>query len=188
MAGEGKRTPVTRPKGFRVVCPQKPHWGLGHVLSDDGGAKITVFFLGAGKRTLDTTMVELELVTGRSALHPILDVAVQANWQHAHHNLYVVELKAEVFSLEHKFREANLGDIPGVKPCVYVGMTGLTPEARLQEHSNGNHSARFVKKYGVRLLPELYTHFNPMPYAVATVMEVELARQLREQGYGVWQH
>jgi len=58
----------------------------------------------------------------------------------------------------------------------------------LQEHSNGNHSARVVRKYGVRLLPALYTHFTPMPYAVATVMEVELARQLREQGYGVWQH
>jgi predicted GIY-YIG superfamily endonuclease len=179
--------PMARPKGFRVLCPQKPDWCLGHLLSDNGGAKVTVFFLGGGKRTLDTTTVELELVTGRSALHPILDVAAHATWQYAHHNLYVVELKAEVFFLEHKFREANLAYTRSVKSCVYVGMTGLTPEERLQEHRNGNHSARFVKKYGVRLLPELYTHFNPMPYALATVMEIELARQLREQGYGVWQ-
>ncbi len=179
---------MPRSNGLRVLCPQKPDWGLGHVLSDNGGAKVTVFFLGAGKRTLDTTIAELDLVTGKAAMHPILDVAERVNWQHTHYNLYVVELKAELFSLEHKFREANLGYTPGVKPCVYVGMTGLTPEERLQEHRNGNHSARFVKKYGVRLLPELYTHFNPMPYALATVMEVELARQLRGRGYGVWQH
>jgi hypothetical protein len=50
------------------------------------------------------------------------------------------------------------------------------------------HAARFIKKYGRRLRPELYKHFNPMPYDLATVMEVELARQLREQGYGVWQN
>ena len=75
-----------------------------------------------------------------------------------------------------------------MKPCVYVGMTGLTPEERLREHRNGNHSARFVKKYGMRLLPELFKHFNPMPYELASAMEVELARQLRERGYGVWQH
>jgi hypothetical protein len=31
-----------------------PEWGLGHVLADDGGAKVTVFFLAGGKRTLDT--------------------------------------------------------------------------------------------------------------------------------------
>jgi predicted GIY-YIG superfamily endonuclease len=180
--------PTARPKGFRVLCPQRPDWGLGHVLSDDGGARVTVFFLEAGRRTLDTSSVELELVTGKAAAHPILDVAAQANWQRAHHNLYVVELKAEVFSLEHKFREANPGYTPSVKPCVYVGMTGLEPEERLQEHRSGNHSARFVKKYGVRLLPELYRQFNPMPYALAIVMEVELARRLRDQGYGVWQN
>ena len=44
-----------RPQGLRVCCPKKPDWGVGHVLSDDGGAKVTVFFLGGGKRTLDTT-------------------------------------------------------------------------------------------------------------------------------------
>jgi predicted GIY-YIG superfamily endonuclease len=179
---------MARPRGFRVLCPKNADWGLGHVLSDDGGAKVTVFFLGAGKLTLDTTIAELDLVTGEAAKNPILDVASQANWQNVHHNLYVVELKVEVFSLEHKFREANPGYSLSLKPCVYVGMTGLTPEERLQEHRSGNHSARFVRKYGVRLLPELYTHFNPMPYALATVMEVELARQLREQGYGVWQN
>jgi hypothetical protein len=169
-----------------VLCRGRPKWGLGHVLSDDGGAKVTVFFLGGGKRTLDTTIAELDLVTGDAAVNPILDVAGQANWAKADRNLYVVELRPTVFEKERKFFEGNPHWVPG-KMCVYVGMTGLTPGKRLREHRNGSHSARFVKKYGLRLLPELYNHFNPMPYALATVMEVELARQLREQGYGVWQ-
>jgi hypothetical protein len=46
----------------------------------------------------------------------------------------------------------------------------------------------FVRKYGQRLHPDLYRHFNPMPYNLACVMEPELARHLREQGYGVWQN
>jgi len=177
-----------RKKGMRVICRGKPEWGLGVVFADDGGTKLTVFFLGGGKRKLDTSIAELDLVTGEAAINPILDIAERVNWHNAHHNLYVVEFKPQVFSWEHKFLEANLGYIPGLKPCVYVGMTGLAPEERLQEHRNGNHAARFVKKYGVRLLPELYRCFNPMPYDLATLMEAELARQLQEQGYGVWQH
>jgi hypothetical protein len=58
----------------------------------------------------------------------------------------------------------------------------------LGELRKGSHAARFIEKYGRRLRPELYKHFNPMPYDLATVMEVELARQLRQQGYGVWQN
>jgi len=76
-----------RPQGLRVCCPKKPGWGLGHVLADDGGAKVTAFFLHGGKRTLVTTTAELDLVTGPAAANPILDVAAQANWQHADRNL-----------------------------------------------------------------------------------------------------
>jgi predicted GIY-YIG superfamily endonuclease len=129
----------------------------------------------------------LDLVTGNAAMNAILDVAAQANWQNAHHNLYVVELRSEIFVRERRFSEKNPHWLPG-KSCVYVGMTGLPPEERLREHHNGNHSARFVKKYGMRLLPEPCKRFNSMPYDLATVMEVELARQLREQGFGVWQN
>ena len=39
----------------------------------------------------------------------------------------------------------------------------------------------------LRLLPELYEVYNPMPYDGARDMEVELAIALREAGYGVWQ-
>jgi hypothetical protein len=175
------------PTGLRVFCRGKPGWGVGHVLSDDGGAKVTVFFLAGGKRTLDTTIVELDLVTGAAALDPILDLASQANWQHAHHNLYVVDLRPTIFEKERRFFEANPHWLPE-KPCVYVGMTGLTPEERLQKHLRGEKDAWFVQKYGQRLLPDLYRHFNPMPYDLAHVMEPELARRLREQGFAVWQN
>ena len=148
---------------------------------------VTVFFLGRGKQRLDTRIAELDLVTGNAAMNAILDVAAQANWQNAHHNLYVVELRSEIFVRERRFSEKNPHWLPG-KLCVYVGMTGLSPEERFQKHLRGEKDAWFVQKYGQRLLPALYRHFNPMPYDLARVMEPELARQLREQGYGVWQN
>ena len=72
-------------------------------------------------------------------------------------------------------------------PCVYVGMTGLDPDARFDKHKAGVRANRHVHQYGQRLLPELYECYNPMPYAAAAEMEVELAIALRDSGYGVWQ-
>ena len=97
------------------------------------------------------------------------------------------ELNPRVFDWDRRFFEANLHWIPGNR-CVYVGMTGLTPEERFRAHQRGEHAARIVQKYGVRLIPELYQHFNPLPYEMAQQMEPELARQLREDGLAVWQN
>jgi len=183
----GGASKVSRTKGLRVCCPKIPAWGLGQVLTDDGGAKVTVFFLAGGKRMLDTTIAELDLVTGKAAANPILDVAERVNWQNAHHNLYVVELRPTIIEKERRFAEANPHWQPG-KLCVYVGMTGLTPEERFKKHLQGEKDAWFVHKYGRRLLPDLYRHFNPMPYDLARVMEPELTRRLRSDGYAVWQN
>jgi len=101
------------------------------------------------------------------------------------HSVYVVELSPEVLQ-EARFRRAN-PDYDAVKPCVYVGMTGLSPQARFRRHKAGIQANRFVQKYGLRLLPQLYECYNPMPYDGAREMEVELAIGLREAGYGVWQ-
>ena len=57
-----------------------------------------------------------------------------------------------------------------------------TPAAKAGIQAN-----RFVREYGLRLLPHLYEVYNPMPYEAAREMEVELAIGLREAGYGVWQ-
>jgi hypothetical protein len=88
-----------------------------------------------------------------------------------HHSVYVV------------FLRNPSGD---GKAGYYVGMTGLTPEARLANHLGGIRAARIVKKYGVRLVPTLYEHLNPMTYADALRMEGELFESLRKRGFRVF--
>jgi hypothetical protein len=102
-----------------------------------------------------------------------------------HHNVYVVLLSKDVL-YESRFRKSN-PDYNPAQPCVYVGMTGLSPDDRFDKHKAGIKANKFVRLYGQRLLPELYECYNPMPYDAARDMEVELAIGLREEGYGVWQ-
>jgi hypothetical protein len=101
------------------------------------------------------------------------------------HHVYVVELSDRVWN-EPAFRKANPGWQLG-KPFVYVGMTGLDPDLRFDRHKAGVQANRFVRDYGLRLLPALYEVYNPMPHEAAREMEVELAIGLREKGFGVWQ-
>jgi predicted GIY-YIG superfamily endonuclease len=68
----------------------------------------------------------------------------------------------------------------------YVGMTGLTPEARFENHKQGIKAASVVRRCGERLVPKLYAHLNPMSYADAVEMERELAERLRAEGYQVF--
>ncbi|MSU56809.1 MAG: hypothetical protein EXS35_01255 [Pedosphaera sp.] len=100
-----------------------------------------------------------------------------------HHSVYVVLLDKVVGKLR-KVRLANPARDPK-KPCVYVGMTGLTPEERFANHQAGIKSSSFVKRFGLRLLPELYAHLNPMPFAAAAQMEKDLTEDLRRAGYTV---
>jgi hypothetical protein len=105
--------------------------------------------------------------------------------RHPHYHVYVVELSPEVLSRP-RFRKANPRYVEG-KPCVYVGMTGLDPDVRFDKHKAGLQANRYVQQFGLRLLPEIYDAYNPMRYDAARDMEVELAIDLREGGYGVWQ-
>jgi len=88
-----------------------------------------------------------------------------------HHSVYVIYLRNPK------------GD---GKAGYYVGMTGLTPAERFQNHKDGIKAARVVRKYGERLVPKLYAHLNPMPYRKAQAMEVMLADSLRKRGYQVF--
>jgi hypothetical protein len=88
-----------------------------------------------------------------------------------HHSVYVVYLRNPK------------GD---GKAGYYVGMTGLAPEERFQNHKLGVKSARVVKKHGERLVPKLYAHLNPMTYKRAQEMERLLADSLRKRGYLVF--
>jgi hypothetical protein len=100
-----------------------------------------------------------------------------------HHNVYVVLLDPAVGAIR-KVRAANPRRDPK-KPCLYIGMSGLTPEERFANHKAGIKDASLVKRYGVRLLPELYEHLNPMPFEAAAQMEKDLAEDLRRAGYTV---
>ena len=100
-----------------------------------------------------------------------------------HHHVYVVLLEPAAGKLR-RVQRANPARVPE-QPCVYVGMTGLTPEERFANHKQGIKDAWLVKRYGVRLLPELFVHLNPMPFEAASQMEKDLAVDLRQQGYTV---
>jgi len=172
-------------EGEYVRHGSQPDWGSGRVLSLGENGKLTVFFLRGGKRILYNSTPQLEHT--ENPHHHILELAGAANWARADRHLYVVELRPDVFEREQKFFEANLHWLPG-KLCLYVGVTGLTPEERFRAHLRGEHAAWIVQRYGRRLLPECYQHFNPLPYALAQEMEPELARQLRSDGHAVWQN
>ena len=88
-----------------------------------------------------------------------------------HHSVYVVYLRNP------------RGD---GKAAYYVGMTGLTPEQRFQNHKQGTKAAGVVRRFGERLVPRLYAHLNPMPYAKALQMEGILAESLRKRGFVVY--
>lgn len=109
-------------------------------------------------------------------------IRAQAEAGH-HHNVYVVLLEPAVGRIR-KVRAANPERDPK-KPCVYVGMSGLAPEERFANHKAGVKAAWVVEKFGVRLLPELFAHLNPMPFEAAARMEVDLAEDLRRAGYTV---
>jgi hypothetical protein len=70
-----------------------------------------------------------------------------------------------------------------------IGATGRRATFYLRNRIKepGIQANKFVQKFGLRLLTELYEIYNPMPYDGARDMEVELAIGLREAGYGVWQ-
>ena len=100
-----------------------------------------------------------------------------------HHNVYVVLLSKAALKDLSILRRNPARDRS--KPAVYVGMTGLPVDHRFENHKNGYKSARLVRKYGVRLLPELFEHLNPMPFEAAAQMEKDLSEDLRAEGYTV---
>ena len=102
-----------------------------------------------------------------------------------HYSVYVIELDRAVL-LEPRFVKSNPGYREG-KPCVYVGMTGLSPDVRFDKHKAGIQSNRFAQQYGLHLMTEIYEAYNPMRYDEARDMEVELGIDLRAGGWGVWQ-
>ena len=101
-------------------------------------------------------------------------------------SLYVIELDPAVRDVP-RFRQAN-PDARLDKPCLYVGMTALTPEARFERHQAGVQSAALVKRFGVKLRPRYFEKLNPLTYEEAKAKEQALAARLRKRGFAVWQN
>lgn len=71
------------------------------------------------------------------------------------------------------------------RPCLYVGMSSRPPLARFRNHLRGHKGSRYVRRFGLCLLPELFDHLNPLDRSGAAALEIDLAADLRAQGYGV---
>lgn len=56
---------------------------------------------------------------------------------------------------------------------------------RFDKHKAGIQSNRFVKEFGLRLVPDLYELYGQLSYDDARALEVELAIDFREAGHGV---
>jgi hypothetical protein len=101
-------------------------------------------------------------------------------------SVYVIELDCSVRTHRDVRRTNPHGD--PLRACLYVGQTRRTPEERYAEHQEGTglkKGGRHLRGVCLRLRPDLYGVFNPMPLLESLVMERELAQELREQGFTV---
>ena len=65
---------------------------------------------------------------------------------------------------------------------LYVGQTSRDPDLRFDQHKAGYKASRAVKRHGVRLLPALVEHLNPMWGWEALELEAALAEAFRAAG------
>lgn len=73
---------------------------------------------------------------------------------------------------------------PG-RPCLwglYVGQTARDPDWRFDQHKAGYKASGAVRRFGVRLLPDLVAHLNPMTRWESLDLEAALAEAFREAG------
>ena len=106
-------------------------------------------------------------------------------------SLYVVKLREEAREgVLARMRPLARSRIDRRYPCIYVGVTALTPEERYARHREGGvTSASIVRDYGVGLLKSLYRGRNPLhatSESDALEAEAEFAEELRDRGYAVW--
>lgn len=67
---------------------------------------------------------------------------------------------------------------------LYVGQTSRDPDWRFDQHKAGYKASRAVRRFGVRLLPELVAHLNPLHGWEALDLEAGLAEAFRAAGLG----
>ena len=99
--------------------------------------------------------------------------------------IYVIELDKKVGTLA-KFRKKSPEFILGNR-CFYVGQSAKAPMLRFKQHKEGYKSNKYAKYYGIKLRPDIYEKYNPIPKRKdAESIEEYLGKRLRKKGVGVW--
>jgi hypothetical protein len=83
------------------------------------------------------------------------------------HSVYVVLL-----------HDPRLGERWGL----YVGQTSLDPDLRFDQHKAGYKASSAVKRFGLRLMPDLVEHLNPMAAWESLDLEAALADAFHAAG------
>ena len=65
---------------------------------------------------------------------------------------------------------------------LYVGQTSRDPDLRFDQHKAGYKASGAARRFGVRLLPELTAHLNPLRAWEALEIEAGLAEEFRRAG------
>jgi hypothetical protein len=65
---------------------------------------------------------------------------------------------------------------------VYVGQTSRDPDLRFDQHKAGYKASGPARRFGVRLLPDLVEHLNPMRPWEALELEAALAEAFTAAG------
>lgn len=99
--------------------------------------------------------------------------------------LYVIELDKKVGKIS-KFRKQSPKFLLGNR-CFYVGQSAKKPLIRFKQHKDGYKSNTYAKRFGMKLAPNFYEKYNPIPTRKdAEELETYLAMKLRKERYGVW--
>lgn len=67
---------------------------------------------------------------------------------------------------------------------LYVGQTSRDPDWRFDQHKAGYKASGAVRRHGLRLLPNLTAHLNPMRGWESLELEAALAEAFRHAGIG----
>ncbi|HEV2569665.1 hypothetical protein [Sphingomonas sp.] len=87
----------------------------------------------------------------------------------ARHSVYVILLHDPA-------REGRWG--------LYVGQTARDPDWRFDQHKAGYRSSAAVRRFGVRLVPDLFQHLNPVSEWESRELEEAMADAFRS--IGIW--
>lgn len=71
---------------------------------------------------------------------------------------------------------------PPARWGLYVGQTSRDPDLRFDQHKAGYKASGAVRRFGMRLLPELVTHLNPVTNEESLALEAALADGFRTAG------